>query len=227
MAQGWDWAADLAPDFARCARLARETGVRLSMHPGQYTVLNTPDSGALERSVAGLAYHAQVLDLLELGEESGLVLHIGGGYSDKQAAARRFVTAFAALPKGVASRLWLENDDVTWDTAEVLALAQEVGRPMVFDLHHHRVLREDDWLPWLERILPTWGRVRPKLHFSSPQGGQRSRHHADWIDPDDFAAFARRVEGRNLDVMLECKQKDLAVLRLRQYFTMDDGPGQE
>ncbi|MFZ5813924.1 MAG: UV DNA damage repair endonuclease UvsE [Bacillota bacterium] len=216
VAAEWDWEEDLADEFRACADLARRLQMRLTMHPGQYTVLNAPDPDVLRRAVEDLRYHARVLELLRTGPESGLVLHIGGGYREKGAAARRFVENFRALPPEVARRLWVENDDVTWDTAEVLQIAREVGRPMVFDLHHHRVLREDDWLPWLEEILPTWGGVRPKLHFSSPKDGLRSRHHADYIDPADFAAFLERVPDLEADVVLECKMKEKALLALRK-----------
>jgi UV DNA damage endonuclease len=212
----WNWAEDLAPEFAEVAATARETGARLTMHPGQYTVLNAKDRAVVDKAVEDLAYHARILDLLETGPESGLVLHVGGAYGDKDAAAQRFVEHFAQLPPAVAGRLWVENDDTTWDTAEALAVATAVGRPMVFDVHHHRVLREDDWYPWLERILPTWGAVRPKLHFSSPKDGARSRSHADGIDPADFSQFLERLEERDVDVMLECKLKDKALLALRQ-----------
>jgi UV DNA damage endonuclease len=216
VAAGWDWQGDLDTAFAACARLAREFGARLTMHPGQYTVLNAPNPDVVNRAVADLAYHARVLELLELGPESGLVLHVGGGYGDKRAAAKRFAAHFRGLEERIANRLWLENDDVTYDTAEVLDLALEIGRPMVFDLHHHRVLRTDDWLPWLEAVLPTWGGLRPKLHFSSPRDGARSRHHADYVDPDDFRAFLQRTPGLEADVVLECKMKERALLALRE-----------
>lgn len=216
IADEWDWAGDLAAEFAAVARAVRETGARVTMHPGQYTVLNAKDPAIVAKAVEDLVYHTRVLELLQTGHESGNVLHIGGAYGDKAAAAQRFVDHFRALPANVAGRLWVENDDMTWDTAEVLAVAEAIGRPMILDVHHHRVLREDDWRPWLDRVLPTWGSVRPKLHFSSPKDDKRSRSHADGIDPVDFAAFLRRVEGLDLDVMLECKLKDQAVLRLRQ-----------
>lgn len=216
VAAGWDWEADLAEEFAACARLARETGHRLTMHPGQYTVLNAKDREIVDRSIADLVYHARVLDLMEAGPESGMVLHVGGAYGDKEAAARRFREHFQELPPAVASKLWVENDDTTWDTAEALEVARSVGRPMVLDIHHHRVLRADDWYPWFQQILPTWGAVRPKLHFSTPKDGARSRHHAEGIDAEDFALFLRRVEGLDLDVMLECKAKDTALLNLRR-----------
>ena len=222
IAAGWDWADDLAPEFAACAGLARETGARLTMHPGQYTVLNARDRAVADKAKEDLAYHARVLDLLETGPASGLVLHVGGAYGDKASAMDRFAAHFAELPPRVAERLWVENDDVTFDTAEALAVAERIGRPMVFDIHHHRVLREDDWYPWLARILPTWGAVRPKLHFSTPKDGQRSRSHADGIDAGDFVRFLERTRHLDLDVMLECKAKDQALLALRAALGAND-----
>lgn len=216
VAADWNWEADLAVEFAACAKAARETGTRLTMHPGQFTVLNAKDRPVFEKSVEDLVYHARCLELMEAGPESGMVLHVGGAYGDKEAATRRFAEHFRELPPQVAARLWLENDDTTWDTAEVLEIAQRVQRPMVFDVHHHRVLRDDDWYPWLDQILPTWGSVRPKVHFSSPKDGVRSRSHADDIDPQDFAAFLDRLGDRDVDVMLECKSKDEALLKLRK-----------
>ena len=38
----FDWQAALRPELEKLAALARQNGVRLSMHPGQYTVLNSP-----------------------------------------------------------------------------------------------------------------------------------------------------------------------------------------
>ncbi len=220
VAAEWDWVADLGAEFETCAGLARKTGARLSMHPGQYTVLNAKDPAVVSKAVEDLIYHARVLDLLGAREDWGMVLHVGGAYGDKAAAAERFVRHFADLPPSVQTKLWVENDDTTWDTAEALDVALAVGRPMVFDVHHHRVLREDDWLPWLERIIPTWGGQRPKLHFSSPKEGARSRHHADNIDPGDFGRFLERLGERDADVMLECKSKDQALLKLRKDLSM-------
>lgn len=216
VAREWDWEADLAGEFAQCAAIARESGARITSHPGQYTVLNAREPEVVAKAIEDLTYHARMLDLLQVGPDSGMVLHVGGAYGDKKAAAHRFALHFKDLPPSAANRLWIENDDVTWDTEEALAVAEAVGRPLVMDIHHHRVLREDDWWPWLEKALRTWGPVRPKVHFSSPKDGRRSRYHADYIDPADFEAFARRVGHIDLDVMLECKQKDLALLKLRE-----------
>lgn len=218
VAADWDWESDLAYEFAACARVADGSGIRLTTHPGQYTVLNAREPEIVERAAADLRYHARMLEMLGAAEHPdwGMVLHIGGMYGERVAAAERFTRHFSTLPRSVQDRLWLENDDVSWDSEAALEVARAVGRPLVFDVHHHLVLREDDWLPWAERALETWGEVRPKLHFSSPKDGLRSRHHADGIDPDAFATFLERTEGMEFDVMLECKAKDKALLQLRK-----------
>lgn len=218
VAAEWDWESDLSQEFKVCARVAERMGARLTTHPGQYTVLNAREPEIVERAAADLRYHARILELLGADHHPdwGMVLHIGGIYGDRKAASDRFARNFLELPDAVRNRLWLENDDVSWDSEAALEVAQRVGRPLVFDVHHHRILREDDWLPWLQKALKTWGEVRPKLHFSSPKDGLRSRHHADGIDPDDFAHFLERMAGLEFDVMLECKAKDKALIGLRR-----------
>ena len=45
-----DWMRDFEPHLAALGRKARRHGIRLSMHPGQYTVLNSPDADVVERA---------------------------------------------------------------------------------------------------------------------------------------------------------------------------------
>jgi UV DNA damage endonuclease len=119
----------------------------------------------------------------------------------------------------------------------VLALAERVGVPVAFDIHHH-LCHDPYGIPdreALERALATWTHgVRPKIHFSSPRldVGERRRRvgrrvertpaipdlrlHADLIDPLAFELFlTETAAGLDFDVMLEAKAKDLALLRLR------------
>jgi UV DNA damage endonuclease len=46
----------------------------------------------------------------------------------------------------------------------------------------------------------------------------RLSQHADFVDPFAFIDLLRLAQGeRDFDVMLECKAKDLALLRLRRH----------
>ena len=127
-----DWAADFAPQLAALGRTARTHGMRLSMHPGQYTVLNSPNADVVERAVADLVYHAAFLDALELDATAKIVLHVGGVYGDKEAALDRFARAYETLPATVRRRLVIENDDRLFTARDVLALSRRTGAPVGF-----------------------------------------------------------------------------------------------
>jgi UV DNA damage endonuclease len=163
---------------------------------------------------------AALQDAMGLGPEAVVVLHVGGSAGGRAAAADRFLTGFEMLGERARARLVLENDDRLFGVGGALAVAERAGVPLVFDvLHHHCHDPEGiDDRQALELALATWpAGVTPKVHFSSPRldVGER-RRHADLIDPIAFEQFVRHTAaGLDLDVMLEAKAKDLALLRLR------------
>ena len=84
------WALDYAERLAAIGRKILLGGIRVSMHPGQYTVLNSPDPTVAENAVRELVYHTQLLDALGIPASHRIILHIGGAYGDKPAALARF-----------------------------------------------------------------------------------------------------------------------------------------
>ena len=78
------WKKDLREDFQEIGDFIRRNFLRVSMHPGQYTVINTPDSETYERSLKDLQYHCAVLDLMELDGSHKIVIHGGGIYGRRQ-----------------------------------------------------------------------------------------------------------------------------------------------
>jgi UV DNA damage endonuclease len=229
---------ECAGELAEVGALARELGVRLSTHPGQYTVLNS-ESGEVQRAaVAELEVQAALLDAMGLGPEAVVVLHVGGAAGGHAAAADRFLNGFELLGERARARLVLENDDRVFGLRDALAVAERTRVPVVFDVHHHHCHDPEgiDDREALELALATWPEdVTPKIHFSSPRldVGERRRRvgrrvertpvlpdvrlHADLIDPIAFEQFLRHTAaGLDFDVMLEAKAKDLALLRLRE-----------
>ena len=130
----WDYFAER---FVQIGEKIQKSGMRVSMHPGQYTVLNSPNENTVSRAVADLFYHAKVLDMLGVGKEHKIVLHTGGAYGDKAQAKRRFVTTFHQLPESVRQRIILENDDKLYSIEDVLEISHEIHIPAVFDVLHH------------------------------------------------------------------------------------------
>ena len=218
---------ECAAELAEVGALARRLDVRLSTHPGQYTVLNSERPEVQAAAAAELEVQASLLDALGLGPEAVVVLHVGGGAGGVPAAADRFLAGFERLSERARARLVIENDDRVFGVGDVLEIASRTGLRGVFDIHHHRChdpVGIDD-REALERALATWpAGVTPKVHFSSPrldlgEDGRfpELRAHADLIDPIAFEGFLRHTAaGLEFDVMLEAKAKDLALLRLRE-----------
>jgi UV DNA damage endonuclease len=224
--------------LAEVGALARSLGVRLSTHPGQYTVLNSEDARVQRLVVDELEVQAELMDGMGLGPEAVVVLHVGGAAGGRDAALGRFEAGFARLSDAARARLVIENDDRTFGLADVVELSRRVGRPVVWDILHHHC-NDPDGVPDREALaaaLATWpAGVTPKIHFSSPKTaleeqtrrvGRRVerklvlpqlRAHADLIDPIGFEHFVTETAAGlpDFDIMLEAKGKDLALLSLR------------
>lgn len=230
---------ECADELKSSGKRAKSLGLRLSFHPSQFIVLNSPDPILVQKSIADLAAQTQMLDLMELGPEAVLVVHAGGTYDDRDSGCARWVETYKLLSPAIRRRLVLENDDLRYSAADVLKINAQTGVPLVFDHQHFWCYNPEqlELRETVERFLKTWPRgVRPKIHFSSPRTelrelkrkvrGSRKKKlvlqppiwtgHADFCQPFEFISFMRLLEGLKFDVMLEAKSKDLALVRLRR-----------
>lgn len=212
-----DWANLFAADLARIGARIRAGGMRVSMHPGQYTVLSAPDESVAARSVEDLRYHARVLDALGAGEDAKIILHLGGAYGDKAAALQRFEARFRALDPAVRRRVALENDDRLFTIADALALGRRLGAPVVFDNLHHAVNPSGPAEPrrWIDACRETWkpGDGPQKIHYAQQDPEKQPGAHARTIAVREFLDFARAVGRGELDIMLEVKDKNLSAVK--------------
>lgn len=230
--------AECDAELAAVGAKARRLGIRLSFHPSQYVLLNSPDPELTRRSVWDLSSQAEMLDRMGLGLEVVVVTHVGGTYGDLPASRARWAETWPTLPEHVRRRLVLEHDDLRFSAADVLWIHERTGVRLIFDYQHFWCLNPErlDMVETVDRILATWpDGVRPKLHYSSPRtelralkrrekGTKRLKTvhlppvwtgHADFTNPFEFARFMRDLDGREFDVMLEGKAKDLNLLKLR------------
>lgn len=220
-------------ELARVGALLRDAGIRLTNHPGQYTVLNSERREVRESAARDLSLHAALFDAMGLGAESVVVLHVGSAGGGLAAARERFLRAVDALPSHARARLVIENDDRTWCLADVLEIAADTGLRVVFDNLHH-FCHDPHGIPEREGVaaaLATWpAGETPKVHFSSPrlsvEPATRATplpalptlpSHADLVDPLAFLPFMRGslAHARDVDIMIEAKAKARAAVQLR------------
>lgn len=226
-------------ELRELGQLAQAQGLRLSFHPSQFIVLNSPDPALIRKSIADLSAQAAMLDCMGLGPEAVLVIHVGGTYGDRPSGCARWIETYGQLPEPVRRRLVLENDDIRYSASDVLSIHEATGVPLIFDYQHFWCNNPEgaELRPTLERFVRSWpAGVRPKIHFSSPRTELREikrknrktgkaevvlqppiwTGHADFLNPFEFITFMRTAADLDFDVMLEAKSKDLALLRIRR-----------
>lgn len=217
------WWEELAVRFDTLGRLMRDEGMRLSTHPGQYTVLGSPRFTVTAAGIAELDYHGRMLSAFGLDASHKIVVHLGGVYGEPNAALARFASAYARLSAAARERLVLENDE-RWSLADVLELAGRLSTPIVFDAFHHALRPSLPEMGLRDLVLAageTWAPRdgRQEVHFSTQAPGRRPGAHSESLDLEAFASFAAEVGDLPLDCILEVKDKERSVLRARAILT--------
>lgn len=168
--------AESDAELAAFGKKARDLDMRLSFHPSQFVLLNSPDPELTKKSIWDLSSQAEMLDRMGMGPEAVLVTHVGGVYGDREESRARWIEGYNQCPEHVRRRLVLENDDIRFSAADVLWIHDRCGVPLVFDYQHFWCLNPEglDLRPTLDRIVRSWPEgVRPKIHFSSPRTEMR------------------------------------------------------
>ncbi|ABR46370.1 UV-endonuclease UvdE [Alkaliphilus metalliredigens QYMF] len=205
-------------DFSKIGEKIKKSGMRVSMHPGQYTVLNSPREEVVERAIQDLNYHARVLDCLGVGPEHKIVLHIGGIYDDKKEAMDRFIRNYQSLEEAVKKRLVIENDDKSYTISDVLEIGAILNIPVIFDNLHNEINPSDqerDELYWIGACRKTWEEKdgNQKIHYSQQNPEKRAGSHSESIGINEFMVFYQKIKRDDLDMMLEVKDKNLSAVK--------------
>jgi UV DNA damage endonuclease len=217
-------AAELLWDHEHASRLSsiaekiKASNMRVSMHPGQYSVLNSPDAGVVRRAIEDLAYHTRFLDALKLDATHKIVLHIGGKYGDAASALSRFADVYRDLPAAVIKRLILENDGSIFTIAEVLELCHCIGAPAVYDNLHNAINPADATKSdayWINLCCDTWREKdgAQKTHYSQQRPQKTRGAHSDTIAINPFLDYCHSLPGENPDIMLEVKDKNRSAVK--------------
>lgn len=204
--------------LAEVKKISNDNDIRLSFHPDQFNVLNSPHAEVVERSFTELNYQAMLAGFI--GADV-INIHLGGVYGDKDIARKRFIENFFLLPDAVRQKLTIENDDKSYTPEDLEPVCEETGIPLVYDIHHHRCNNDTFSVEQATDLsIKTWQRVgrEPYFHISSPKLGWNSNNtksHSDYIDMNDFPAYWLTLKTSfTLDV--EAKAKEPAVLKLKK-----------
>lgn len=215
------WKKAFGRDFERIGGFIRANGMQVSLHPGQYTILNTPDREYLASVLRDLDYHASMLDLMGLDAKHKIVVHGGGAYKNKKLSLRLLQSRITGLPHEIRQRLAMENDELVFHAEDILALCRETGLPGILDVFHHEVLPSFSGADIRTILLlfgQTWAGGRQKIHYSEQDPEKRRGSHSQSIDVSRFGKFLDIVRDLELDIMLEVKDKQSSVLKLKKAF---------
>jgi UV DNA damage endonuclease len=209
------WQDYFADTFTELGAYIKAHDLRISMHPDQFVVLNSPTENIVQNSFAELDYQCSIMDLMGLDQSAKLQIHVGGVYGDKPTAIRRFADAFQVLPENVKARLVVENDDRLYSLKDCLDLHERTGVPILFDNFHHECLNNGEPMPEALRLAaqtwqPTDGILM--MDYSSQSPGERKGKHTSHIQLDLFREFLTQLQGLDVDIMLEIKDKEASAL---------------
>ncbi|WP_300379995.1 UV DNA damage repair endonuclease UvsE [Clostridium sp.] len=212
------WWDIFEPKLLAIGKIIKNSGMRVSMHPGQYTVLNSQNPDVVSRAVCDLKYHTKVLDSLGVSGEHKIVLHIGGVYNEKENAIERFITNYNKLEEGIKGRLVIENDDKSYNVSDVLKISKVLNIPVIFDNLHNKlnlITEENSETYWIEECRKTWKEKdgMQKIHYSQQNPLKNPGSHSNTIMIDEFTSFYEKLINKDIDIMLEVKDKNLSAVK--------------
>ncbi|RDY28970.1 UV DNA damage repair endonuclease UvsE [Romboutsia weinsteinii] len=215
----WDYKKYFSKDLKYIGNIIKDNHMRVDFHPDQFNVINSLRDDVVKNTLRNLEFQAGLFHSLDYSEGK-LVIHTGSGQGGKEKSIDKFINNLKIFPEDIRNKLIIENDDKVFTAKDVLDLCKRANLPMVLDVHHHDCKNDGEQLgDVLEDVFNTWKNesLPPKIHFSSPREFEKDKKHADYIDVERFAQFldlAKIKADRDFDVMIEAKQKDLALFKL-------------
>ena len=222
---GSEYEIEKSPHYLRiktilmaCGNYAKKNGIRITSHPGPFNVLVSPRPHVVENTITDLELHGKIFDLmgLEQSHYNKINIHCNGVYGDKESAMNRFCENFKRLSPSVKSRLTVENDDKAsmYSVKDLMYLNKQIGIPIVFDYHHHKFctggLTEEEAL---KLAISTWPEdIKPIVHYSESKALHEENDKLKPQAHSDYINKLPKLYGTDVDVMVEAKAKELAIL---------------
>lgn len=237
-----DWYAEiwdtLSNILERAGAQAKQHEVRLSVHPGQFTVLGSNNAEVVQKSIEDLEYHALYGQLMKLPARDFVMnIHLQGLYGGKhEDGISRFATNFHYLSDYAQQCLAVENEDKHksgYDITHVVELSKRIPTRVTFDLHHYECMRKkecdfpsinDDFF---KEAVKSWSSSRPLFHVSQTivdengNDGPRMNQHSEILhDTERLSMMAPMLEYADFDI--EAKHKEVAVQHAYSFFKQEE-----
>jgi len=210
------WQDHFKSTFKNIGNFIKDYGMRITMHPGQYTFLNSHNEEVYRNAIKDLEYHVDLIDLMGLESTAKVQIHVGGVYGDKEKSIWRFVEKYNKLEDKIKKRLIIENDDRSYNLNDCLLISHQVKIPIVFDIYHHSCYNNGESLTEaFDSFIKTWHFEDgiPIVHYSSEHHIKGKSKHAEFIDLPHFKKFIKSTKNYDFDIMLEIKDKETSALK--------------
>lgn len=202
----------------------KENGIRVTTHPGQFTVLSSDKLEVVENSIRELEYHAWVFDQMGFDQTPFYAINIHGGKANR---SEQLINVIQSLPANIKNRLTLENDEKCYNVSDLCGISRTCSVPVVFDSHHYVFNTGDISMDTAFHMAnDTWNGIRPLQHLSNSEPGTENssfndrRAHSQMIHyVPDLQLQAARDNMIDLDV--EAKGKNLAIFKMRKDFNVE------
>lgn len=215
----FNWQKYFQERFRQIGNYIKKHKMRISMHPDQFVLINSPNQDVVKRSIKELIYHCEVLDLLELSAAAKVQIHIGGVYGDKSQALQRFINVYKNLPSLIKKRLVIENDHISYSLKDCLFVHREIGIAVLFDSFHHECLNNKETIKQaMLSASQTWQKRDGILmvDYSSQKPKTNKGTHSEHINLKQFRKFLQQSKDIKFDLMLEIKDKEKSALLARK-----------
>lgn len=196
-------------------QIINENKLRVDIHLDPYCVLNSTNNSVVNSSINIINFYKNML--LKMDVKTNMVLHIGSNSFGKKKSITRFINNFKKLDEESKKLIILENDDKVFNIKDTLYICKKLNIPMVLDYHHYICNNEGENInDFIEEIFNTWKNKTPKVHISSSKNKKEYRTHHDYINITDFIKLKEIIKktNRNVDIMIEAKEKDNALFKL-------------
>ena len=194
--------------------IINENNLRVDIHLDEYCVLNSTNPNIVNSTINIIKFYKNMLKTMNI--KSYMILHVGSSAFGIEKSITRFINNFKKLDEESKNMIILENDDKIFKIEDVLKICKKLNIPMVLDYHHYKCNRIDSLEEHIKEIIDTWKNETPKMHLSSKKNNKEFRSHHDYINIEDFIELSNilKKQNKNIDIMIEAKQKDMALFKL-------------